>query len=186
MHRAIQIRATIDRVPPWALALTLASATVGIRLEESEELSIETAMQIAGQRLGYAPLGEALRGQGFERAAHVDGVADLVGRESAHHVAAGLVLDQQAFLREQWQCLAHRGARHAEQIRERRLGHALGGRELAVQDHFAQPNHRFGHLGAHGAHVGSVGSHPSRRDPVLLSTMREMEWVKWNGPDRIS
>jgi len=53
MHRAIQIRATIDRVPPWALALTLASATVGIRLEESEELSIETAMQIA-EGLGRA------------------------------------------------------------------------------------------------------------------------------------
>jgi hypothetical protein len=47
MHRAIQIRATLDRVSVLALALTLAGATVGIRLEETEELSIEAAMQIA-------------------------------------------------------------------------------------------------------------------------------------------
>jgi hypothetical protein len=47
MHRVIQIRATLDRVALWAIALTLAGATVGIRLEESEELSIQSAMQIA-------------------------------------------------------------------------------------------------------------------------------------------
>ena len=73
----------------------------------------EAAMQRAGERLGHAVLGHALRGQRFERTAHIDGIGYFHGRECAHHVAARFVFDQQPFLREHRQSLAHRRARDA-------------------------------------------------------------------------
>src|SRR6185295_17584138 len=126
-------------------------------LRQQRVTILEAAMQIAGQRLGHAALRDALHRERFERAAYVDGVGDLRAGERAHQVAARLVLDQQAFLRQQGQGLAHRRARHAEQIGERRLGDALTGRELAVQDHLPESNYRLGHLRAHACRIIDCG-----------------------------
>ncbi len=85
------------------------------------------------------------------RAARIfDGVDDVGGGERAHHVAARLVLHQQAFLREERQSLTDRGARHAQHLRQRGFRDTLPGRKGAAQDHLADANHRFGELAADG------------------------------------
>jgi len=77
-------------------------------------------------------------------------VENIGAAEPADHVAAGLVLGEQALLREHRQCLAHRRARHAQQLRERCLRNARPGSEFAAQDHFADAYDRSGLVAVHG------------------------------------
>src|SRR2546421_10964450 len=122
--------------------------------------------QADAQRLQESPRGAALRdaarSETLQNAAQIDGVENIGAAEPADDVAASLVLAEQALLREHRQRLAHRCARHAQQLRERRLRDARYGGEFAAQDHFADAYDRSGLMTVQWAN-------PKRVQGVFLS-----------------
>src|SRR2546421_7776366 len=122
--------------------------------------------QADAQRLQQSSRGAALRdaarSETLQNTTQVDGVENIGGAEPPDDVAAGLVLGEQALLREHRQRLAHWCARHAQELRERRLRHARSGGEFAAQDHFADAYDRSGLMTVHWAN-------PKRVQGVFLS-----------------
>ena len=127
-------------------------------LAEQRIAILQAGTQLAQQRPGRTALGDAPGCKALEHGADVDRVDDVGGGECAHDVAARRVLGQQALLRQQRQRLAHRRARHAQQVGERRLGDALTRRELAAKDHLADADDSLRKVGAHGAGMLPAGS----------------------------
>ena len=91
---------------------------------------VQTGVELAQERFRGAVLGNAPCRKSLEDAPDVDRVEHVAGRERAHDVAPAFVHGEQPFLREQRQCLAHRGAGHAELLRQRGLRHPLPGASL--------------------------------------------------------
>src|SRR5438309_8677444 len=109
-----------------------------------------------------AALRDAARSETLQNTTQVDGVENIGGAEPPDDVAAGLVLGEQALLREHRQRLAHWCARHAQQLREPRLRNARSGTELAAQDHFADAYDRSGLVAVHWGN-------PKRAREVFMS-----------------
>jgi hypothetical protein len=117
----------------------------------------------------------ALRGQprggALEHAAQLDRVVDVTAREGAHAVAAAFTRREQPFVLEARERQPQRRARHAEPLDERELGHALAGRELAVEDQLAQREQRRRGLAATVHRAAATISSISRRAHIAPPSM---------------
>ena len=113
-------------------------ALVHAPLCEQRVAVVQTGTELAQEWLRGAVLGDAPCRKPLEDAPDVDRVEYVTGRERPYDVAPALVHGEQSLLREQRQCLPHRGAGHAELLRQGSFRHALAGGQLAAQDHLAE------------------------------------------------
>ncbi len=104
---------------------------------------IKAALEPAQQHVRHAALRQQTRRHSFEGAADVEGGDDLIDGEDAHRIAAATDGHQQPFLGQRRQCLPHRRARDPELGCNHSLRHPLPGREVAAQDHLADPQRRL-------------------------------------------
>src|SRR6185312_6061597 len=87
-------------------------------LAENRITVLQTGPQLPQQRLGSAALRDLSNGEAFEGASEVNGIDDVLGRKGPDDIAAGLVLGKEALLSQERQRLAHRGARHPQEVRQ--------------------------------------------------------------------
>jgi len=112
---------------------------------------------------------DATRSQSFDQPAQIYGVDDVSRADLLDDVTTCLMLDKQAFLRQDRQCLAYRCPRHPEALGERRFGESLSRGQFALENHLPDSNQSPRLL---VVHVGGDAVFADRSVPLQGMPMR--------------
>jgi hypothetical protein len=143
-----------------------------VSLAEDPVAIREAQTQRTAERPWGAALRDATRSHSLDQTAQIYGVEDVSRADLLDDVTTCLMLDKQAFLRQDRKCLAYRCPRHPEVLGERRLCESLSRGQFALENHLPDSNQGPRLL---VVHVGGDAVFADRSVPLHGMPMRALQ-----------
>jgi hypothetical protein len=143
-----------------------------VSLAEDPVAIREALTQRTAERSWSAALRDATRSQSLDQTAQIYGVEDVSRADLLDDITTCRMLDKQAFLRQDRQCLAYRCSRHPEALGERRFGDSLSRGQFSLENHLPDSNQGPRLL---VVHVGGDAVFADRSVPLHGMPMRALQ-----------